>query len=603
MKNLKFKVIEDLFSKHVKLTYIFIFFIYFLIKLIDIFFINSFPSLAFPLNSIYISNLLFHDFSLNNHIINTLSIPSNASLIYPPGIYILSKIFTSVHDIVIFLFLWQALVPILLYKLFISYSSRIIAFIISIFASYYLTAVNWWSPDFIIQPLMILIVLIIAKNTSLTMRNIILLGILSSIIFIFKHNIGVFLGILIGVIILFNSMTVKIATLKEKITLSVVFLGFLIFGLVFMSKVIYFDEIVFFLFPYFIFLGITTYIIMKRKYGLDIPKFILHVSIYSFVTLFLPSIIFAVVGEKFGYANYWHSLFGMGLDYLHIWDHGIVGIIKLKLNFSSMKMIAASGLKASLYLLPLIINIMSLIFLTQLIRKNEKDILTILKIVSMGMMASFMFFPLEGYHILSTKLFIFIFVLLYITKNRALKQKVIASFFLFFIVPGMIYSGYKINNFSTTEFTSGTVELQKVIGMPIDKEIADQLIQQIKVIKQSTRGNGYYTLDTAGITLIGLSALTNNPFLQYYMEMRSGILKEDAVSAIKNEMEAAEYVIVRETDYDLSVNGTIEDIYFNNIITFARQNYIVIAKYEKPQEYSKKLNQIHNFYVLKYKYK
>ena len=80
--------------------------------------VRNYGAIAFPLESLVISKLLFAGHAIRPEIGATLIEASNAALIYPPGLYVLEMLLGSVRNMFLFLFAVQAAVPALLYRLF-----------------------------------------------------------------------------------------------------------------------------------------------------------------------------------------------------------------------------------------------------------------------------------------------------------------------------------------------------------------------------------------------------------------------------------------------------------------------------------------------------
>ena len=137
--------VASFLDSYPSLVYITLGLFYILWHLSNLLILNSFTSAVFPLDSIYYgSKLLFSGMSINPELASTVLTVSNSTLDYPPGLFTLSNILGSVHNIFIFLAVIQLLVPFLIYHLIKKVSSNIIAFLIAILSVVYFTNINWW---------------------------------------------------------------------------------------------------------------------------------------------------------------------------------------------------------------------------------------------------------------------------------------------------------------------------------------------------------------------------------------------------------------------------------------------------------------------------
>lgn len=621
-KKMKALKADNQLNKQHILIYVALILFYILVRLQDISVLLSFPGAIFPLNSIYIANnLLFLNDSLNAGLLDTVITPSNGSLIYPPGIYILTKFLGSVRNIYIFLFLGQVFVPLLIFNFLYRRHGRGIAMACSALSVCYLTNVNWWAPDFIIQPLMLTAILLMLVSIDDPVRKfkpymLCVAGILSGTIMLLKHNIGLFFAILCITMIFFRSQK-EVSGKNEGISklLSLLIVGgYLAFGVIFYFKTLYFDEVIFYLLPYLIFWIAIGYCVARGdSFSLDIASLFKNVSIFVLSMLILPVSVFLWIGDAVGYGRYFHSLFGMGFDYLAIWDHGILGILKQYTSISSITNIKAiyrnilSIIYSILFTMPLLVNSVGAVMFVCAIRYRTKlsvELKKYAEIISMGIIGMFMFYPLEGYHILSTKLFLFIFILSYILKPYIDKWRLpVAIVLITLIVPHVLNSFIKLAKLPQIATSYGSETLQRVIALPIEKRLSEELDKQVATIQRSVGGHKYYVLDSTGTTLTSLLAIVNNKYPQYYLEMRKGILNKEVIAAIKGDLTHVPYVIVNKNDFERYENNTLDDPYLSDLLAFTRDNFQPIDVYEAPKEwYQSAGHQALSFKVFKSNY-
>lgn len=587
---------------------------YIILQLPNMLVLRSFSSAVFPLNYIYISNnILFFEGKLNANLATSVISPSNILLDYPPGIYLLSYILGNLKNIFLFSFIVQSVIPILSYRLFRSVSSPLVSLLISIFSSFYFIATNWWSPDFLIQPLIMIGLIILLTDTGKSEINgwhkFIYLGLITGIVIILKHNEGIFWGVLVVSYLFFRSIMFSGDSqyTKKRPLLFALFAGYFAFGFLFLSKQIHADATVYYLLPYFTFLGLITYYILKNKYvGFESVIFLRNSFSFCVAALIIPLFTFVWVGSALGYARYFSS-FDMGLQYQSVWDRGISGVLELygkfqesltlENIFSNYQAIIIIGL----FILPFIINCLVDIKLFYMLRnKGAESLKKYLEITSLSIIGIFMFYPLEAYHILATKLFIFLFVLLYVFKNYPQRFSGSLKFLIIILViPIILYSIYQPLNISRIETSHGSPQVEKAIGMPMEKRLAEELSQQAAVINRATQGNPYYVIDSSGESLTSLMAIENNLYPQFYTEMRKGIMNQEVTQAIISSLQQVTFVLVNSNDYQKYLAKQQDDPNMAQILKFINENYVIVDQYEAPKEKSSSISQIYSFLILK----
>ncbi|MFA4955718.1 MAG: hypothetical protein WC556_01930 [Candidatus Methanoperedens sp.] len=621
-KDLDSKINDLEASKHGKLkiyTVLLIFFVLF--HLPNVLVIKYFSSAVSPLYWIYIGkNLFLPGGMLNPDLATTVISPSVVLLDFPPGIYLLSYLLGSVKNIFLFSFIVQSILPILYYKLFRSISSPFVSLSLSIFSSFYFINTYWWSPDFLIQPLIMIGLLILLDHTDKFKINEwhkpLYLGLITGIVIILKHNEGIFWGILVVSFLMVSSIIFsgngQYAT-KNRNLLLALFVGFFAYGFVFLSKQIYLDAAIYYLLPYFTFWGINTYNIVKNKsIGFNAIAFLKNSISFSVAALIFPIIIFIWVGSAVGYARYFSS-FGMGLEYIPIWDFGIAGIMGRQANFhytltvQNIYLNYQSIIIMILFLLPFSVNCLVNINLYHNIRsKIALYPKKYFEISLLGIMAVFMFYPLEGYHILSTKLFIFLFVLLYLFKYNSIFKydlmkysKLLKFILILMMIPVVMYSVYHPLLVSKTSTSYGYEQIEKIIALPMEEKLSEELSKQVAVVKNAINGSSYYVIDSTGQSLATLMAIEDNHYPQYYLEMRKGIMNQEVTNAIISSIQEVSYVMVNSNDYQKYLSGQQDDPFMAQILKFVNENYVIVDQYEVPKEKSPSTEQIQSFLIMK----
>src|SRR5207253_709771 len=86
-------------------------------RLSDIYLLSGWPAAIFPLDSLYMANLLFPSQRVPLDLASTIITPSNSIFIATPALYILAKALGSLRNIYGFLVLAQMGVPFLVFRL------------------------------------------------------------------------------------------------------------------------------------------------------------------------------------------------------------------------------------------------------------------------------------------------------------------------------------------------------------------------------------------------------------------------------------------------------------------------------------------------------
>ena len=553
--------------------------------------VRNYGAIAFPLESLVISKLLFAGHAIRPEIGATLIEASNAALIYPPGLYVLEMLLGSVRNMFLFLFLVQAVVPALIYRLFRTVTAPAIAFLVAVLGSYYFVKTNWWTPDFIIQPLSILALMLLGVGGAggqIGRRNIILAGMITGLIIVLKHNIGIFFAITCGTW-LFLSAFIGIGrpALSPRLSRWAAMLGlaaFTLFGLIFARRTIHWDERIFYLLPYALFLLAFARIVIQERPNFQMIRFLCDAVLFGITGLLLPGYVFIKFGEVFGYGRYWFSLTGMGFRYLAIWDPGITTIIVKSLSLTGIAMIYQSLAAAFLYLVPFLAGLYVTITILRMPRDGDTR-LDMLRYGAIGIMASFMMFPLESVHILQTKLFFFLLpTVLLLARRHARAQAVVALLLTIAAVPVLGYALAKPIGVLRAPATLGDSNMARTINIPIVRSEADGVAGQLAVLRRTVAGSSYYVIDSTGGTLIGLASMIESPKPQYYIEMRDGILDQAVTDQALRDIADRSYAVVYSGDYDSFRQGKAIDPQLRELLTFINAHFTVVDQYQAPNK-------------------
>lgn len=550
-----------------------------------------------PLISLYlVEKVLLRTAELNSQLATLPLSPANYFVIYPPGLYMLTWALGDVRHMFLFLFAVQLTVPFLLYALIRPISSMRTSLVGATLASYYLVSSAHWTPDFVIQPIMILVVLLLYTRRSTIHRifGVALVGILLGLIVILKHNIGLFFLIACIGYLFFRAWKVEeVGTAPHRWSLGMVAMGFLMLGAVVLARLPHFDEVIFYLFPYFPFWGAVLYLMLKnRQLGFDLPRFCRESGVLVTTSLALPVVVFLLVGSVVGYRRYWYTLFEMGFEYIQIWDKGILEEIRSQvdilqpLNVRNIHRSYVGLIHSLMFGVPFFVNCLALVGIVLWIRRRVglAEMGNHLSVISLGIIGVLMLFPLEGEHILASKFFLFGFILLYLAKSFSWRMPRVAGAILlvalFLPIPPHVLGRYWLISQSTT--SRGSAPIQKAIGLPLVKRLADALQDRIDVVQRSIRGKPYYVV-SSGLSAMTLLTFVDNGLPQFYV-MRKGTLNREVTDAIIASVSHAPFVIVSEDVFRWHLDKQLNDPFLGQILSFVQNNYVEVDRYDAPTD-------------------
>lgn len=561
------------------------------------FLVEAYPSLIFPLNSIYIATrLMFSNgaISINPAGASTIPILSNVAYAYPPGLYalIVALGLTSVGRIFAFLVLVEGLVPLLLYRLLQTVTHRALALAYAAFAVFYCVNTAWWSPDFVIQPLLIALVLILLSSRH-KLERVALAGFLTSLVMLLKHNEGIFTGIMCGSFLFAGSLRESGGRGRPWLWL-VLGLHFLFFP-VFLRQTAHLDSAVFYLLPYaLLWGGVAAWVWRREGVGLDAAGFLREAGVFSLAALLLPLLVFHRFGQVLGHGRYFAMLFSLGMEKKGIWERGIAGVIRMSTagrhGFSGAWF---SAVLALLFWTPFLANLFALWRL----RETRTDFLERLRMAALGVMGAFVLYPLEGYHILETKLFLSFVALFYFlgTLPERRRRATETALALLLLAPAAkaVARGYRPYRGPTA---LGGPDLRERVGVKVPAELARELDRQVETLRRAAPGP-YYVIDSSGETLVSLAAIVDNGFPQYYVEMRLNAMDDRVADAVIAGLETTPYAVVNAADVERFEAGVRRDPPFDRVMAFVEKRFAAKERYDAPRPSSGVLAQVTSFVV------
>lgn len=576
---------------------------YVAIRVPDIWAVDAFAELIFPLNFLYFAKLLFSGAVVNPAIADTVIAPANASLIYPPGIYILSAALGSVRNTFYFLFVIQAFVPLLIFRLIRPLAPKLFSFTVAVLLTYYCTSARTWYPDFIIQPLMAgVLVLIFARDRQLGFLQLTMCGLGSGLIVLLKHNVGIFFVVLCGTLIFFRSCSFSAERSGRRGFVYFLLMGFFSFGLIFLFKLPHWDEVVFYLFPYFGFWLYISNLIYRQKLHLDSTEFIKRGVSYGVIALALPLLVFIQFGGVIGFKRYWYSLFGMGFEHIAFWDNGIWGMVRPYLNLGGLWAVYSSAIVLVALVGPFFVNLASV---SQLYKNNMEDHrkrLERIQATSLGVMSVFMLFPLEDHKIALSKFFVFIVVFVMLLRSASARTwRYLGLVTLVMLVPVSYISWRNLQYMTRVPTLIGNPVLQEVIGLPLDKNVVQELDAQMAVLQRSAKGAPYFVLTSPAYNLLTLPILVDNIRPQYYVRFDSAAVSNDVVKSTITVISEIPYVVVATGDYQDYLAGKTENTSFHELMIYVAREFAVVDEYSGTSKNSLATRHIDGFLVLKKK--
>lgn len=571
--------------------------LYLVFRLPDVLLIDNFTTLIFPLNFLYFGKLLFSGWAVNPELANTVIAPANASLIYPPGIYMLGNFLGSVQNTFLFLLVIQSAVPLLTYAMLRMAAPRIWAFPVAVLVAWYGTSARTWYPDYIIQPLLLgVLFLLLARDRDLSVRRLLTCGLLAGLVVLLKHNIGIFFCILCGTVLLLQSLRER-QEADSHVAGYVLLAGMLLFGVVFWSRLPHGDEVVFYLLPFFAFWLLLLVAYVQRAYEFDVSSFVSKAAVFGATALVLPLGMFLWFGSVVGFARYRQSLFGMGLEHIALWDHGILGILKSYAHFSGGAAVYGAAILLLALAGPFLVNVggVARVFAIRSSLLQERRVVVA---AAIGIMAIFMLFPLEDHKIAVSKASLFLIAGTWLgasLSRKAWKRAgVVVSLML---VPVAVLAVRSINMAATLPRASGGAVLERVVGMPMERDIALELDRQVEVLVRATHGQPYYVLTSPAFNLVTLEGLIGNPAAQYYVRFDTLALNAAVVDSVLRQLSVTPYIVVSTEDY--AKGGSNDDARgMRRLMDHVREHYDIVDRYEPSQGISAAARHIDAFLVL-----
>lgn len=564
------------------------------------------------------TNLLFDGpLHINPELLNVPVTPSVAAWLYPPGLCTLINITYSIFgfqltNVNIVLMILQILTVILAFFTFKAVMNRFLAFILSLFILAYSTQIATLA-DYLLQPFLILVFAIFlyyyhkssAKPKPFTL---ITLGILVALISFIKQNTGITLFIVLSSYMLFSSLKFdtnnKDTSKISKILVPIVVIIYVIFGLVFLFMQRTIITSLYYLIPLGLFLlSFIYYRLFKNKnIYLNAKEFLRNFAFFVVPFLIVISAWFIWFGTTVGFSRYIHSLYGMYREYPGIFDVGIVSLLQRHFHFYGFDTLTSIGstiyslFYTCLIFIPFIAAFISAILISfHLIKNNLEKIRKYIGLSILGIMGIFILYPLESGHNIVTRIFIFLLILFFIWSKTTLftKRNIIIVFTLLtiFLVP--IF--YTHINASLAVNKEDYTQISDTVNIKVPRELAAEINRATNLIDTTTENNKYYVIDSYAKLHI-YYPLTNVHQMNYFMEMRPGILNKEITSEIVKTISDYQYLVVNKEQYDMFLNGISYNPDLDELFYYIEGNYEIKEVFIKNLKNDD--SQLINFYIM-----
>lgn len=557
-----------------------------------------FPSAQFNLLSAYISDsILFSQrLAVDGH--HVLISPANAALIYPPGLYLITHPLDSVGQLFTLLFVVQVLSPILAYLVLRKVNvSRLLSFSFAAAVGTLFTYSEGVNPDWFIQPILLSILLLIAKTRSeaYSPSRMFSIGLLCGLTFTFKHNIGLFVTCAISTALIFESIGAPEPTSNRALIpgplSGIATIIIALCGTMSLYRFPHLDEKIYYGTSFFAFTASLAFHVTTRQMSIDFKRAYRTLGLLVAGAALPIGTMLGYGSIIFGAKRYFASLFGMGFEYISIWDQGILQLLRNSIDkstlFNPIQLIYHFHYLAipTSFVLPFVLAIYVFI------ARNPFKRLEAIGPYALIAISLFMLFPLEGFHISATKVSWFVGVTAIclarpLHKNQGVSQMghsrpaVALSLVLLAFSTRAAIDGLKKIADTRDGVALSQPALAERIGMKVESSLARDLERQYEVIKTTTEGSfDFYAIDSSGGHLASLLRLDQAPTHQYYVEMRNGLVKPEVSRAILEEMARTKYVIVYEKDLSEALNDPQHELH--EIILTLVESYVRVGEFEK----------------------
>ena len=585
----------------------------------DIFYSDSLASLNHSLQLSYVATDTLFDgpLHINQELKYVTVTPSVALWCIPPGLYALinatyNVLGFKISNVNIIFLVLQILAVVLAFFTFRKILNKLASFVLSLFVLVFIAEIAVLA-DYIILPLLILVFAILfyyyhetgKKPAAITF---IFLGVLVGLITFIKHNTGIMLILGLSSYFFFTALQLnKEAEGKSKIStllVPLIIVIHLIFGLLVIFQVGEISTTLYYVLPFGLFFLVFAYYMLtkNRNIPLAVKAFFKNFAILagSFAVVIAAWIIW--MGMTVGFSRYVYSLYGMNTGFTGVWDKEIVEFFANTFNYQGFGSLHAIGITlysfvtACLIFVPFITAIISAVVMSyHLIKNNVEKIKKYLGISVLAIMGIFFLYPIEGFANVGSRLFPFLFILVFFylqTKFSTRKiQAAIFSLILIISIP-MLF-----NNISDSVFIekNNYAQVSEKADIKVRSELAGEVNRAVELINTTTQRNKYYVIDSYSMLYI-YYYLTDVQQKNYFVEMRPGILDKEVAGEIITVISDYQYLVVSKLQYDMFIEGVSYNPDLDELFNYIKENYEIKNIFIKNLEQDD--GQLVDFYIM-----
>ena len=357
----------------------------------------------------------------------------------------------------------------------------------------------------------------------------------------------------------------------------------------------------------------------RKDIGINLSNLIKKIRLFLIPLILILGYWFYTFGSVVGIKNYLYLQFLMPFEFVKVFEYPISFHINLAYS-EFIKGVINGTIKSFylgfvslmnwgiLFLIPFIFSCFSVGYVCiQTIRKKVFNIQD-LQMASLPAVGILMFYPIESFGIVSTKLIAFFIPFAYfLSKLCNNSQKVlyrvsllvlIVSFpFLVIKIAKNVYSYYFGQYSSYVSFNNS-----RDIKLPPDK--ARELKKTVNLIKNTVGQSKFYIFDSF-TDLEMYYNLVDYKHRNYYMFLRRDTINHVAIKNILKMLEEYPYILINQMDYSLYTSK--DNLYLsggkygrsipNELMEYVTKNYEIVARYDKPENLNDDF--LSNFYILK----
>ena len=519
----------------------------------------------------YVANeVLFNSSSslaINPEIAEVVPVES-MPLLYPPGIYIITKLISYIKDnqltMHLFIFSLQLLNVGLIYILLRKVADKFISFSLAFFLLVYTSCVVVVVDSFI-QPLLALILLLLVstrekENYAFTLLG---CGLLTAAVWLIRQNVGLFLCCV--VLIWLNISSVHLTNTGKssgRLFLWALVAIYILCGLLVLRIIGSVEDKIWYVLCYLMFWGaLSIYIFRRKDVGLNLSRFVKNISLFLLPLFLVLAFWFYSFGNVVGLRNYLHIQFILPFSFINVFYYPLFFHLNLAWN-GFVEGITQGGMFSIydgfqslmrwgvLFLIPFVINFgFAGYILFQAIVKtsvSKQD----MAIASLGIVGILSYYPIESAWILSSKLVLFFLPCAYLlgkmsfTKRR-LAYAVCLVFFLLGLPPALKTA---VRYLTYDKREASYMPVCEKVGLKLPPETAVQLSNAINLIKNTIDSSRFYIVDSY-TDLEMFYGLTNYKHPNYYIFLRKDAMTRVAEQDLIKRLEDYPYILINQQDY------------------------------------------------------